>query len=459
MASQHETQPLSPIFRLPTDLLFDILSLVVPFVSPLGFQPPCEGRVTPKITESPLHCVRSTCRDFRRIADQLPFWYADDFDISDILKFEPKSSASKMTWGTKISDPVPPYSPYLEVILSDSHLQRCLDRKTHWFVANPRLWEALVHSMPDFGPHIQYLKLKGNGEYYPYNQITPTLFAICPVLTYLEIESANHICPDGLPKTLEILRITGPRTDCDCWHSDCDCCDCENHLPNLEELHHTSLDHGTPTPLDFRRVLPLQSTESCRELRLEFATPWPPSIHSYKDFELLHQFKNLTSLIIPLTSGICRDLLESPLRLKEFRTTVFHHDLVYAGAFVDLLNSPILQLVESLGYTFSLQGYSWQILEPEPLHIENVYVYEPLVRTIAKLPKLEHLDLGYPLLRPWLEHFRSSPALKRISWDFHEFSFVHIDGKYDDAELEEALSKILEEFGGECRVKITGPGS
>jgi hypothetical protein len=274
MASQHEAQPLPPICRLPIELLSDILSLVVPSVIPPDFQPHRRrfNRNHPaKIIESPFHCVRSTCRTFRRIADQLPFWSVDDFDINDILNFEPERSGPSL-FGPE--DTLPPYSPYLEAVLADSHLQGCLDRKTSWFVANAVLWETLVHSMPNFGRHAQYLKLNGNGYCdYPYGHVTPTLFEIFPVLTHLEIESNDHVCLDDLPETLKILNIIAPLVED---------CDCENDLPNLEELDYTPLDGEMP--LEFRRMLPLESTENFQELRFKFTPPWPPLVTKISNF-------------------------------------------------------------------------------------------------------------------------------------------------------------------------------
>jgi hypothetical protein len=41
------------------------------------------------VRQSPLHAVRSTCKTFRRIVNELPFWMEDGFDITEINHFSP----------------------------------------------------------------------------------------------------------------------------------------------------------------------------------------------------------------------------------------------------------------------------------------------------------------------------------------------------------------------------------
>lgn len=103
-----------PILRLPQEVLETILSLAVScFGEHDDHDQDCEcdscledgirhddgymdedekgdprtedkGDLVGEARRSPLQDIRSTCRQFRRIANQLTFWFDDDLDIGDI---------------------------------------------------------------------------------------------------------------------------------------------------------------------------------------------------------------------------------------------------------------------------------------------------------------------------------------------------------------------------------------
>jgi hypothetical protein len=169
---------------------------------------------------------------------------------------------------------------------------------------------------------------------------------------------------------------------------------------------------------------------------------------------LVHQFENLTTLsIAPLTSQVCRSLLQSPLRLKHFWPITTFDEPIRTGALVDLLNSPVCANVESLRFEFKISPYT--IFGAEVIDTEKRGAYEPLVRTIALLPNLEELVLKYPLHPTWIEYFRSASRLRRIDWNQEGFLF---EGGCANNGLEEDLLKVLEEFGDGRQVKVTGSG-
>jgi hypothetical protein len=122
------------ILRLPPEVLETILSLAVPcFEEHDDHDQDCEcdscledgiryddgdmdedekgdprtedkGDLVGEARRSPLQDIRSTCRLFRRIANQLTFWYDDDLDIGDISP-SPSNRES-----------------YLDILLDDSQL-------------------------------------------------------------------------------------------------------------------------------------------------------------------------------------------------------------------------------------------------------------------------------------------------------------------------------------------------
>jgi hypothetical protein len=94
----------------------------------------------------------------------------------------------------------------------------------------------------------------------------------------------------------------------------------------------------------------------------------------------------------------------------------------------------------------------YNIFGPTVIDDDRRNVYEPLVRTVATLPRLEKLGLQYPLHPTWIQHFRASSRLKRLDWNQQGFWFKD---ECDDV-LEEDLLEILEKFGDGRQVKISG---
>jgi hypothetical protein len=70
------------ILDLPFEVLFLILSNVLPIPSPIIVNPL-------DIRFSPFHAVRSTCTGFRQIAYQFPFRYKDNFDVRVVTNSYP----------------------------------------------------------------------------------------------------------------------------------------------------------------------------------------------------------------------------------------------------------------------------------------------------------------------------------------------------------------------------------
>src|SRR5271155_1763681 len=102
-----------PINSLPVEVLSTILSLVL-----LSFK---DHRFPKRLPDSPFHVLRSTCRRFREISDQLPFWYTVDFDFNQ---------EDRVVFAGRYPD-----ESTVEVLLSDRHLQLCLSSKTSWRVS------------------------------------------------------------------------------------------------------------------------------------------------------------------------------------------------------------------------------------------------------------------------------------------------------------------------------------
>jgi hypothetical protein len=396
---------LPAILRVPNEVLFEIISLVVPSIWPKSHHTiPC-----PFLTNSPFHAIRSTCRIFRWTVDELPFWRADDFNIADVELFNRT-----------------PDSYYVNVLISDPHVQQCLGRKTGWRIENAFIFRSLERHISHFGRCVRYLNLNTTGDKYELELTIPTiLHDAFPMLMVLELKSRYHVHYHMLPPSLRRLQLEAPLERN---------CDCENHLPNLEQLCCMGPMHRL---LDFKRMLPFNSKNSLAEFRCQLPIPIC-GLDSIPDFELLHQFRNLTAL--HTTSGVAplkfyESLLKSPLRLKTFESTTPPLSPVTVNALLNLLRSPVLHNLQHLIIHFS--GCVDTYIQENP-------IYERFLCVIVNLPDLENLQLDYfPLHSDWIQLFQKSERLRSVQWLYISFKPLERGGEYKIEQLEERLVNLL----------------
>jgi hypothetical protein len=274
------------ILRLPVEILTDILSPVVHSVVPEEIYY-YNGRAVP-LNKSPFHAVRSTCRTFRWIVDELPFWRDDELNFRRIDdRYRPRRSQS---------------GHYVDVLLSDPHLCQCLHRKTGWDADNVSIFRVLVRHISHFGQCVRYLRLSIFDKAFT-DSFQQTLLDTFPILTFLELTSQYHVHFDCFPPSLRKLVLVAP-LKCDR--------NCTNGLPNLEQL--VLRQSSVTSLLNFNRVLPFNSKETLQEL--EFRVAYQRGKQTVFDFTILHQFGNLTTLRMPEVAPLemYQSLLESPFR-------------------------------------------------------------------------------------------------------------------------------------------------
>jgi hypothetical protein len=383
-----------PILRLPPELLFEIISLAVPSILdkniPLG------------LDDSPFHAVRSTCRTFRHVVDQLPFWNEDDFDISIIERFVPfefmADLADMEVWPSRST----------EVLLADPHLRQCLSQKTGWYIASPPGFDAISQNVPNFGQSVRYLDFNSLGEENDWVPVTNVLRNLCPTLTVLKVLSSSHIHFDTLPLTLRELEILGPeRLECHCT----------NDLPNLEKFdYHFQLvgEHREPVdPVNLEWLLPFNSRATLEQLDICCGPQTMDKI------SLLYQFDHMTRLgLHGCNADMFRFLLEAHLRLQEFNSMPGDtyidpdtpYDIAYVRAFLDFLTSPVLRDVKVLGLIFTRVHQRYMTPEHERI------TFECVIREITRLHALEILSLEYPLQVDWFPYFQEAHQLKSVWW-------------------------------------------
>jgi hypothetical protein len=428
-----------PILRLPRDLLSDILLLALRIdpchlfhLFPAAFEPSKSTKASAQalynlfntiagsetaVNESPLLAIRSTCRSFRRIADEFAFWMSDKFAFTNMM------------------DTLFVKTEFLEALLSDPHLQQCLSRKTGWSAESPPVFEVFARKIPQFGQHVRYLRLCNIGDHADsswggWTAIPETVRDTFPVLTELKIKSDTHVHLDVFPTSLRKLVYEAARTAKEDWY-----CDCRNTLPNLEYLKFNQYRR----PVDLERMLPFDSKDSLRELVFKFPAGFVMGKKIPK-WTLLHQFENLTTLRTTYHSTeaiveLYRSLQQAPFRLQTLETMTADRTPIVARALVDLLQSPVLHNLRHL--KFSFDGH-------EGLHIDEAPIYEPLIQAIANLPVLESLvQYRVPLHVDWLQHFRNSRYLTSVKWKYHAFGPVDVVGEYAARDMKAVLKAVL----------------
>jgi hypothetical protein len=415
------------ILTIPTEILTDILSIVVPSLWPPGLGR--EFNVTTKLNQSPFHTLRSTCRTFRWIVDDLPFWKGNNFDIGCIDKYY-YDGARPFNF-QMYSDS----THYLEVLLSDPHLQQCLGRKTRWCLNFVNVFWILARTIPHFGQSVRHLHLSNEYFYarHSWDDIPQMLRASFPILTELKIttDSTTHVHLDIFPLSLQKLVYDAPLSST---------CKCTNNLPNLESLCFYRIWSESP-PFDLKRMLPFNSKTTLRELQF-VPSENAPSDDELRDLSLLHQFENLTALrlvggCVPMAQY--QSLLQSPFRLTTFESQTSTRDFAHIETLVNLLRSPVLQNLQCL--SISAIGR---------FHIERRPLYRPLISAITDHPVLETLQLLYfPVHIDWIDDFRNSRCLTSVEWKYRGLRPFERAGTYKACVLEEALTKVLSRSQGQ----------
>jgi hypothetical protein len=336
-----------PILNLPNEILRHILTMYL--VRPRYGSPLESNNESSYRYHAPAMTIRAVCRQFREVANELPFWYQDDFDLLDLLPRRQypnvRSSSSEES--------------FLKVVLADNHLVETLQRKTHWNFRSLGGFSAILECIPSFDRSTTSVKI------YPFHQIVRR-----PVRTYPFYQQARRregISPEPVfRKPANCRRLTSlefgysnlrGKLDLDVLSNSCPFLTTlvihtdftyvlSGTLAGLSNVHQFRLHpHGYSPGL--MPLFPMSSANSLENLSLSissesyFESLWPPSV--------INIFANLTSLRVePLNSKICKFLTHSRLKLLNFTTTVEERPEITMENVAQTLSSECLQKVETL---------------------------------------------------------------------------------------------------------------
>jgi hypothetical protein len=264
------------ILNLPYEILHQILSFAVPSIKPEG------GKDQPEIlSQSPFHAVRSTCRTFRHVVDELPFWMHDDFNIAEINHSFPTEEEALYQNGSDSDESIYADSENefgedmsrLKVLLSDRHLQGCLRGKMNWFCDSLDVLETLQQYIPRFGSQVRQLKLlnefesldsfnDGTSRYIDYligrDDVFHSIWRIFPILTVLQLRGTTvHL--KFLPRSLQKLGLNAPL---------CSNCRCKTNSPISSNSVFLITTLGPP--LNSRRCFLSIRKPRCKNFNLNF---------------------------------------------------------------------------------------------------------------------------------------------------------------------------------------------
>jgi hypothetical protein len=366
---------------LPPELLLMIFAYFAPARNQLPDQEYWLDR-------SDLFAVRSTCRAFRFIANELLFWVDDDFRVVETIPRRLSSFEDDSFDAT-----------FLELILSDRHLLASLAKRKVWHFKNITTLRVVLLKVPSFrrqpvSVHLLFDKLSsGYWLRTSFNVAISELFA-CHCLTSLVLlDNMDDVYQNSEPHqlidldlivqccpTITLLRLI-------CTHL----VGTLRHLSTLQSLVADNINIRNPSAF-----LPVQSTHSLTHLSvlLDKSEFLFESACTDGTFAL---FVNLTTLFVhPLTDPMCDVLMGGHFRLKHFRTTAIprfgHLNLIKV---IVMFSESSLRGLQSLTMAFE-DNYEWRSSHSD------------LALAIAtNLRRLNTLVIGMGIDPAWCSHFSS----------------------------------------------------
>jgi hypothetical protein len=389
---------------LPNELLREIFEYTDPFLSDYETGPG-EPPTFIRRAVALIFVLRSVCRRFRAVANELSYWTDETTIFADII---PSCWTSCEDQNEAI---------FLKTLLADRHLARTLSNRHSWSFTDHIQLKTVLTRIPFFRKNANSISIDFP-EIYPtqhiYRECLDVLKA-CRNLKFLEIMggpqevldliSLSNSCP-----LLETLRLDHVEELTGILHGFC----------NLREfrLH----DSGYNTSGHFIRsdlVFPLENGASLCSLTLIY-----DHIQQDEAFTAGHLDGSQlnTCIIAPFADPICEYFHRMRLEnLTDFRVAV-SGGLLMSGdditvdmnRFTELLNSTSFQTLRSLSLTV-IKEYSTS--------------YFTIVDAITtNLLSLQSLVLGMGLNTSWCPNFARLVELDRLIW--------HVpDGEYEDPDM------------------------
>jgi hypothetical protein len=425
----------SYILKLPNEVLSDILSNVILTSSGLVFWHES------KISDSRFYSVRATCRQFRAIVAELPFWRQPDFDI---LTFKPISYKSDRGYE---------HAEFFRNLFTDGGVVRMLQLRTDWDVITVKMFKTLMDGLPLFRENVRSMKLYLDDQLGIRIPVPLTdamsLLGKCHSLTSLVL--LHH----GRRSTLNFDDLSQSLPSLETLHIHCmlNLTTGSVALKHLREMIFLGGDAIVRYGKNTRKVLPIHSALTLQNLSLR---RWP-LIKGLYNHTALDCFVNLTLLDVePLNRSLCKLLMQFPGRLTTLKTGTdpisSDRSREAPRAIAQAFSSPCLQNLKSL--TFYLE------FKMPARHIYPQMI-EPIIDKITKITAIQDLDLNMSLDLHWHPYFSRMINLKRLKWetednfdldptyhslgiDMMEATPIRLSHEKPDKKVKNVFSKALE---------------
>ena len=384
--------PEPPIFRLPTELLYEILNHVVPYY---------ECLFTSRKDYSNVFAIRATCRAFRILSSELKFWYDDKFCYTRLVPRILHSSDKFDAYDFETRA-----QGLLDTLAADKRLMQTMGRRKDWSFRSLLALSTIDRCIPSFrntvtGLSLEFFSPDYISEFAPLPTVLNLNLAVeflvlCPNLTSLDLFTADgtKLYLDTIASScssLKSLRLfcdggwTGSLRGLHCLER-YSIMDCSLHFGIIERV----------------SLLPLDSASSLTDLYLYGMNEYPYNL------DALVTFINLKSCrIIPLTNTIC-DLIHRA-RFTNLRTfgTVIRGD-------ADISPENMLRIFSATSFDH-LQSLTF-LMEPL-LPTFNACYFGIIQAIISHLSStLEELGISCGINTAWCEYFCYLRNLREFTW-------------------------------------------
>jgi hypothetical protein len=413
-----------PILNLPNEILNETFSYIHTPIASRHYVG--EGRF------SEIFGIRSVCRRFRAVSNELSFWYDENFDLLDLIPNRKWHDYVKLHRDCEA---------FLKVLLSDNHLVQSLARRSSWHFENLISLRSVMEFVPSFFQNTTTIVLLSDftrdeeredaGEEAGIGHSGGKLSL--RGLSYFEESEFRNVSPSPMrinsPSPIEIIfsnlvrchRLTSLHLSQ--FREPFDLELIVQFCPRLRELSFHSINQyrGTLRGLscvedfDVREltsrvgaandhIFPISSAKSLTRLSIvhqecmfdndEPNPRWPP---------FLKTFVNLTSLCIsPFTNEICDFIVRSDLRLVDFRIQLVYDTEITASKVAEMFSAPSLRNVRHLRFTVDVRP------------VDRIYFRSYLQAIISNMSSLEELCIAMPLDLSWCELLGYLGSLKKL---------------------------------------------